>query len=339
MSNAGRISVVGVVAAYKRPAMLKALLESVSDSTLLARVIVVDNGFEEEIAEVCRQASVEVTYHRPERNLGCGGGVARGLQLGLAEGNATHFCLFDDDARATPGAVDALIQGMNATNAGVAVPLVVNELGQVSWFPGLTQQKAWETVRRPGLIPDEYLRICGPEPVPFTWSPWPVMAVSAAAVKECGCPRDDFWLCAEDLEYSLRLTSRHPGVLVPGSVCGHFPPATSGGDETGGAHYLRFCLLLQNLSYITTRLAHARRALRHLPGNYARFFRTFGFGGETVRDAWLAWWRGALRGRPAGVPGFDGFSRRFVEFYAGKKATAGGKPDGPVSGFGRASLP
>src|SRR5436190_14091367 len=104
--NPNGISIIGVVAAYKRPAMLRDLLRSINDSTHLSKVIVVDNGFQAETAEVCRQAKIEAVYHRPEHNLGCGGGVARGLQLGLAEGKATHFCLFDDDARATPGSVD-----------------------------------------------------------------------------------------------------------------------------------------------------------------------------------------------------------------------------------------
>src|SRR5262249_9984805 len=151
--------------------------------------------------------------YRPERNLGCGGGVARGLELGLAQGTATHFCLFDDDAQATPGGVDALIRGMNAMSASAAGPPVLNGNGCVSWFPGLKQRQAWQTIRRPGLTPEEYRRVCGTMPVPFSWSPWPVMAVSAQAVKQCGYPRDDFWLCAEDIEYSLRLTYRNLGVL------------------------------------------------------------------------------------------------------------------------------
>jgi hypothetical protein len=142
------------------------------------------------------------------------------------------------------------------------------------------------------------------------------MAVSAQAVRQCGYPREDFWLCAEDIEFSMRLTYRNRGVLIPDSVCSHLPPPSSGGEEPGGAHYLRFCLLLQNLSYITTRLAHARRALKHLPGNYLRFIRTFGLNGATIRDASLAWWRGAVRGKPAGQPPFDGFKNRFLALYA-----------------------
>jgi hypothetical protein len=213
--------------------------------------------------------------------------------------------------------VASLSLTMNAASASVAVPLVLNKEGHISWFAGLREPKPWAVIRRPGLTPAEYCRVCGTDPVPFTWAPWPVMAVSAQAVRERGYPRDDFWLCAEDIEYSLRLTYRDRGVLVPTAVCRHLPPAASGGDNVGGAHYMRFCLLLQNLSYITTRLPHARRSVRHLPGNYIRFFCIFGLGRSTVRDAWLTWWRGAVRGKPAGTTGCDGFRQRFVALGVG----------------------
>jgi hypothetical protein len=71
--------------------------------------------------------------------------------------------------------------------------------------------------------------------------------------------------------------------------------------------------MLQNISYISTRLPHARRIFRHLPGNFRRFLRTHGCTPASLRDGWLAWWRGAVRGKPAGTPGFDGFKNRFLK--------------------------
>jgi GT2 family glycosyltransferase len=310
------VSVIALVAAYKRPAQLRNLLESFQAAGPLRRVIVVDNGMQAEIEAVCRQAPVPVQYHRPPTNLGCGGGTALGLQLGLQEPGVTHFCVFDDDAEATPGAIESLVQGMVAADADAAVPLILNSEGYISWFSGLQEALPWKTIRRPGLTPEAYRQICGLKPVPFSWACWPALAVSARVVRECGFPRDDFWLCAEDLEFTLRLTYRHRGVMVPTAACRHLPPPSSGGNKVGDAHYLRSCLLLQNLGYISTRLPHARRVLRHLPGNYLRLFRNFGFSTAALRDVFLAAWRGALRGKPAGVAGGDGFKHRFLELVA-----------------------
>ena len=304
------------MAAYKRPAQLRNLLASLTSAGPVRRVVVVDNGLDAETEAACRQAPVPVLYHRPAANLGCGGGAAQGLKLGLQLAGASHFCLFDDDAEATPGAVEALVQGMVAAQADLAVPLITNAEGYVSWFSGLQEPLAWKTIRRPGLTPKAYLEACGPRPVPFTWACWPALALSARAVTHCGYPRDDFWLCAEDLEYTLRLTYHYRGVMVPTAVCRHLPPPSSGGSDLGGSHYLHACLQVQNLSYICTRLPHARRALRHLPGNYLRLFRIFGFSPAPLRDAFLAAWRGALLGKPGGVAGGDGFKHRFLKLLA-----------------------
>jgi GT2 family glycosyltransferase len=306
-------SVAGVVATYRRPAQLRNLLASLKDQQLLSKVIVVDNGLDEQTRVLCQSAPLPVQYHRPVNNLGCGGGVGRGLSLGLEDQKNTHFCLFDDDAEATPGAVASLLQGMTAAQAGLAVPLIINSQGYIEWFPGLTAALAWETVRRrKNLTPEEYRQTCGLEPVPFTWAPWPALMLSATVVREHGYPRNDFWLCAEDLEYTLRLTHFHKGVMVPTAVCRHLPPVSSRGDEVGGAHYVRFSLMLQNLAYISTRLPHARRAFKHLPGNYRRFLRTFGWNRSTVRDVLCAFWHGFVCGKPAGIPGHDRLKQRFI---------------------------
>jgi len=315
--DAGAISVAGVVAAFKRPGMLRTLFGSLKEARPLRKVIVVDNGFDAETEAICQQQPFPVLYHRPERNLGCGGGVARGLMLGLQDQAITHFCCFDDDAHATPGALETLIGGMIAAEADLAVPLVLTAEGYICWPPGLLERQACQTIRRNRLTPAQYRAACGPGPVPFSWAPWPVLALSARAVRERGYPRGDFWLCAEDLEYTLRLTYRGRGVLVPAAVCCHLPPPTSGGDHLESPHYLRFCLMLQNCSYISTRLPHARRILRNLPGNYWRFLRTFGCNPATMRDIWLAWWRGGVRGKPAGIPGGDGFKKRFLNLGHG----------------------
>ena len=65
--------------------------------------------------------------------------------------------------------------------------------------------------------------------------------------------------------------------------------------------------MLQNNFYTGTRLPHGRRILRHAPGNFGRFLVTNHFSARALAAAWLGGWRGAIRGRPAGVEGGDGF--------------------------------
>jgi GT2 family glycosyltransferase len=258
---------------------------------------------------VVKAARTPARYIVPGSNLSCGGGVKRALQEALQMAEATHFWILDDDAFAHAGAMQQLIQAMDAASADAAVPLIVDGTGRVSWPPGLLERKA-QLVSRSHCTPDEYVQACGSMPIPFTWSPWPSLMVSRRAIEAVGFPRDDFWISAEDLEFSLRLTAHGYGILVPKAVCAHLPPAENPG-RSQRQHYLKFCSMLQNLSYVTLHLRHGRRILQHLPGNFFRFFRTFGLSSMSLRDAACAFWFGAARGKTAGTPGYTEFRERY----------------------------
>jgi hypothetical protein len=74
--------------------------------------------------------------------------------------------------------------------------------------------------------------------------------------------------------------------------------APMGIDHSG---YLKFCSLLQNLSYLSFHSRESRHMKRYLPGNFLRFFRTHGVVLSTLRDGFHCFWHGALRGQPAGT--------------------------------------
>ncbi|MES2692544.1 MAG: glycosyltransferase [Verrucomicrobiota bacterium] len=270
--------VVVVTATYRRPAGVRTLLESLQGEGV-AGVVVVDNGgdFSVEAAAVpggmgvTGATSMEVRVVRPGVNLGCGGGVARGLQEAFADPMVTHAWIFDDDAMAGRGALRELLAGMAGAGAvaDVAVPLVTDREGRVGWFPGPLAQPAWDTIRRR--------------------------------------PSDDYWFQGEDLEWTLRLSAQVRGVLVPTAECRHYPPGSAQPERAR----LKQAAMLQNNLFTATRLPHGRRALRHAPGNLWRFLRSEGWSGRAMMLAARAHWRGAVRGLPAGAKGGDGFRREW----------------------------
>lgn len=306
-------SVTVVVATYRRPETLQRLLESLLKVEHLNEIIIVDNGGDSATRQIAESSALPVRYIDPRRNLNCGGGVTRGLEEGLRNRDASHFWIFDDDAVAHPGALKGLLEAMETCAADVAVPIILTEAGKIGWIPGLLENRPWQFIKKAKNITQiDYLEAMGPAPVPFSWAPWPTILVTRRAIETVGCPKDVFWLTVEDLEFTLRLTNRFKGIFVPTVTCGHYPPGASRPELSHQAHYLRFCLMLQNLSYAVVHLRHARRALKHLPGNYRRFFRTFGCSRETLSDASRAFWWGCICGKPAGITGYQAFKERLL---------------------------
>jgi len=305
--------VVAVTASFGRAPLLARLLDSLcAEQPALMRAVVVDNAGSASTAAVVRTAPIPTERLVPGRNLGCGGGVACGLQAALADPATTHVCIFDDDAHAAPRALPAMLAALAATGADAAVPLLADRRGRIGWFPGPLAQPAWNVIRRPGITPAEFRAQCGDTPREWNWAPWTVLLVTRRAVEAVGMPRDDFWFQGEDLEWTLRLTASFRGVLVPGALCRHEPPPAPDEASARLRVWLKQCSMLQNTAYTVTRLPHGRRARRHLPGNVWRFVLRARFTPAAWRDATRALWLGAVRGIPAGAPGGGPWARRWA---------------------------
>jgi GT2 family glycosyltransferase len=299
--------VIAVTATYRRPAGLSDLLRSLeSERGALAGLVVIDNAAMPQTAEIARQASLQVQVVTPPRNLGCGGGVAAGLQTAFGDPRTTHAWILDDDAVSKPGALSAMLSAMERAGADAAVPLITDARGCIGWFPGPLTEPAWGAIRAPNATPASFRATCGTEPRSWTWAPWTSLVVTRCAVENVGLPRDDFWFQGEDLEWTLRITARGAGVLAPAGECQHLPPAADAARAR-----LKRAAMLQNTLFTATRLPHGRGMIRHLPGNAWRFLREGRFTAQTIGLALRAYWLGGVLGRPAGVAGGDAFRRRW----------------------------
>lgn len=297
------------IASFGREELLRRLLISLRDCPALAeaRIVIVNNG-PRPLDPLLRETGwPEATVLTATRNLGCAGGVVWALEEALRDDRVRHVMIVDDDATVTPDAPEQLRTTLAATEGALAVPMITNADGEVAWFPGLLDRDKWKVIKRPGLRPDDYLRECGPAPVRFSWTAWPVIMVTREALVTCGLPLSSLWYQGVDLEFSMRVTHRLPGYFVPAARASHEPPPI----RLDRGFYLRECGGLQNSFYIMLRLPHGRRALRHLPGNLYRYFRRWGMSPRVVIDTARAFWWGAIRAKPQGSPGFDFFQRQW----------------------------
>jgi GT2 family glycosyltransferase len=260
----------------------------------LAGLVVVNNGRDAVSAEVARGFRGPVEVIEPEANLGTGGGLGRAFSAVLNATEASHLWVLDDDAVAGDGALAAMLGAAEHARADAVSPLVPDVRGIVTWFPGPLAQPAWDVIRS-GVTPAQFVARCGTAPLGWNWATWASLLVSRRAVESVGLPRTDFWYQATDIEYTLRLSHRYRCVLAPAAVCPHLPP-----PETAERRRLKERWSLQNNAYLSVRLPHGRRALRHLPGNHYRHWRRHGAFAESV----AAFWRGAVLGRPVGADAY-----------------------------------
>ena len=295
--------IVVVIATFRRAPELERLFRSLAGQGVAMAVLVVDNGSDPATEAVVQAASegLEVVRLTPGENLGCGGGLAFGERAAMERfgDRFTHLWAIDDDTEVEPGAVLRLLEAMQAERAGIACPMITWPDGHIGWFPGLLEPEAFWIVRTVRL-PQDYVERCGSRPVRFSWSTGVSLLGTREALPVCGVHRDDFWIRGEDLEWSLRIALRFPGIFVPDAVVRHWPRPVEDSPEARAAELKKHGALLQNTAYIATRLPHGHRILRHMPGNLWRFMKAWGWGRGLVEGIRL-YWRGAVGGEPAGV--------------------------------------
>ena len=178
------------IVAYNRPQSLIRLIESLRrQSYALSRIVVVDNSTGTAVRDAIAQTPLAVDYHKMERNVGSAGGFHHAIKL--AHADADYVWVFDDDMDIRDDAVEELVRRIPELNED-------SRLGALrSGFAG-----AQET-----------------EPTEVDGFAWRGTLIKSSVITEVGFPDADFFLYAEDVDYSLRiLNAGYRVYFVPSSI-------------------------------------------------------------------------------------------------------------------------
>ncbi|HEX8371226.1 MAG TPA: glycosyltransferase [Chthoniobacterales bacterium] len=311
------VFVVAVIPTYLRQTELDRLLRSLERcGAALGAVVIIDNGNEEAIRELALNRKKEVIYEAAPANAGPGAAWKRGTELAFerfAE-RLTHILTLDDDVIIERESLEELLRGLELSDARAAAPLICDELETAGALavPEPLHPRLRRVIREVRTRADA-ARLLGPEPVEIAWCIGPCLLLTREAIQKAGLHRDDFFMLGEDVEYSLRVGSSVKMVAIPWVFVPHLPPPPLPDGTSRERDYMKFCALLQNLTYIALRLPRTRHLWRYLPGNFRRFFRTFGWSGETMGDAWECFSNGFLLAQPAGRERFTAFRTRLAK--------------------------
>ena len=217
LSNA----IAAVVVTYNRKALLARCIECLqaqSESGL--DILVVDNastdGTAQMLSALIRDGAI--CYENTGSNLGGAGGFEHGVRRAVQLGYE-YVWLMDDDSMPEPGALSALM--------GAA-----RELGEFGFLSGKT---LWTdgSICRMNVQRDLKLKNISdfaPKRIPCGAATFVSLLVPARVVREMGLPIGRFFIWADDLEYTRRISRRYPCHVVTDSVTVHHCQTNNGGN-------------------------------------------------------------------------------------------------------------
>ena len=214
--------VAAVVVTYNR----KALLLARCVDCLLRQtwpeldIWVIDNastdGTGDMLAPMVRDGRVH--YENTGSNLGGAGGFEYGLRV-VSEQDYEYAWIMDDDSMPEPTALEALMRA-------------AGELGEFGYLSGKT---LWTdgSICRMNVQRDLKLRNItdfSPNRIPSGAATFVSLLVPVRVVREVGLPIGAFFIWADDLEYTRRISLRYPCYVITDSVTVHHCETNNGGN-------------------------------------------------------------------------------------------------------------
>jgi GT2 family glycosyltransferase len=207
-------SVAAVVLTHNRHRLLLECLEALSAQTHpLARVHVIDNASTDGTREAV-EGRPDVSYLRLDRNAGGAGGFSRGVEVARADPAVDWLWLMDDDAEPRPDCLARMLESP-AARAPATVALCSAVVGADGRVQALHRGFLG---RRPVALPASAY---DSESAGVGYATFVGLLVRADVARALEPPRAEFFLWADDYEYSLRLRERGEIRLVPSSVIVH----------------------------------------------------------------------------------------------------------------------
>lgn len=185
------LKVAAVIVTFNREKLLENCLISLLNQTRpLDEIIVIDNASYDATEEMVGRKFPQITYIKLKENEGSAGGFYEGIKIAVE--NNDLVWTFDDDVSVDKNALESLMKWLDILEKTERVGVVRSYVSKFSPFngPKKTDGFAW----RGTLIKKE-------------------------VIKEIGLPKREYFLYADDAEYSLRITKNGYAIfLIPESL-------------------------------------------------------------------------------------------------------------------------
>lgn len=228
-------SIVAVLVTHNRPVLFKKSIDALLKQNLpLKKIIVIDNASDIPVKKLIDKNKF-IDIHTLSKNFGGSAGYAKGMTKALKE-NPTWIWLMDDDAYPKKNTLKKVIEVKEKFPKNIKIGALCSSVYEGGKIANYHQKKYnWNfgTTKMVNLNSNnkDYIEvdICS----------FVGLLLNAETVKEVGLPIKDFFICHDDMEYSLRMKSyKYSLFLVPSSKIYHsykLKPTIK--DNFGKRHY------------------------------------------------------------------------------------------------------
>lgn len=212
--------VAAIVVTYNRKKLLKECIDALLGQTYRELdVLIIDNASTDGTEELVKKyTDSRVKYINTGSNLGGAGGFQFGVKKG-AELNDDYLWLMDDDSIPTPTALAELMSA-------------AEKLGEFGFLSSkvLWKDKTMCKMNVPKVSLNHKLSDFTGAPKEIIMGTFVSFFVPVAVVKKVGLPIKEFFIWADDFEYSRRISRSFPAYFIPKSIIIHKSKSNSGSN-------------------------------------------------------------------------------------------------------------
>lgn len=231
-ARAGSDRVVAVVVTYNREDLIGACLDALAAQTRpVDAVVVIDNASADGSGRVADAHPIGADVLHLHRNVGGAGGFAAGIARALVRHDADWVWVMDDDTIPRPGALQGLVDALQASPVRLAVLS-----SRALWTDGRDHPMNRPRTRLFASRQEHAdARAAGGRPI--RTASYVSALLNAQDVRRLGLPIADYFIWSDDFEHTGRLLRTSRGLHVPGSVVEHRTARFSNAQASPGGRF------------------------------------------------------------------------------------------------------
>lgn len=201
--------IVAIVVTYNRKELLKRCIENLKNQTTSLDILVVDNASTDGTKELFDD-NASIRYFNTGTNLGGAGGFSYGIKKAVELGY-DYIWILDDDTMPTPTALEMFVNQDKVLNGEYGF-LTSKVLWKDDSICNMNIQKItkWKQLRRFDSIHT------------VQYASFVSLFIKTSTVRKIGLPYKEFFIWADDWEYTRRISKNEKCYFIPQSVVHHW---------------------------------------------------------------------------------------------------------------------